>query len=89
MFSLLEFLFGLQDDKIGSTPNTDRIKGLEEKIQILENRVASLQEKVIHLENQRNINMLSALDRMSKNEYSKTRQGDYHLIKIKIKIGLI
>jgi hypothetical protein len=61
---LIQFLFGLQDDKIGSTPNTDRIKGLEEKIQILENLVASLQERVIHLENQnlenqRNLNILS------------------------------
>ena len=40
-------------------------KELEEKIQIFENQIASLQEKVIHLENQNRVmegrfNMLSA-----------------------------
>ena len=64
---LLEFLFGSQDEKLGSTPQTHLTKELEEKIQIFENQIASLQERVIHLENQNlvmegKLNMLSADD---------------------------
>ena len=64
---LLEFLFGSQDEKLDSTPQTHLTKELEEKIQIFENQIASLQERVIHLENQNlvmegKLNMLSADD---------------------------
>ena len=62
---LLRFLFGTIETKVD----------IEEKIQILETLVASLQEKVIHLENQRNINMLSAADRIPLKAYSKTEEG--------------
>lgn len=46
--ALQEFLFGSQ----GSIANTDPTKGLEEKIQSLQNQLNSLQQRVVHLENQ-------------------------------------
>jgi len=73
---LLEFLFGSQ----GSTPQTHLTKELEEKIQIFENQIASLQEKVIHLENQNlvmegKLNMLSADPRSLKFDTSRPKEG--------------
>jgi TolA-binding protein len=74
---LLEFLFGSQ----GSTLQTHLTKELEEKIQIFKNQIASLQERVIHLENQNlvmegKLNMLSADDRRSKSHTLKREQSD-------------
>ena len=74
---LLEFLFGSQ----GSTLQTHLTKELEEKIQIFKNQIASLQERVIHLENQNlvmegKLNMLSADDRRSKSHTVKREQSD-------------
>ena len=74
---LLEFLFGSQ----GSTFQTHLTKELEEKIQIFKNQIASLQERVIHLENQNlvmegKLNMLSADDRRSKSHTVKREQSD-------------
>jgi len=65
---LQEFLFGSQDEKLGSTPQTHLTKELEEKIQIFENQIASLQERVIHLENQ---NLVRGGDRNVGSETSK------------------
>ena len=74
---LLKFLFGSQ----GSTLQTHLTKELEEKIQIFKNQIASLQERVIHLENQNlvmegKLNMLSADDRRSKSHTLKREQSD-------------
>ena len=73
---LLEFLFGSQ----GLTPQTHLTKELEEKIQIFENQIASLQEKVIHLENQNlvmegKLNMLSVAPRSLKFDTSRPKEG--------------
>ena len=75
--ALLQFLFGSQ----GSTLQTHLTKELEEKIQIFKNQIASLQERVIHLENQNlvmegKLNMLSADDRRSKSHTVKREQSD-------------
>ena len=77
---LLEFLFGSH----GSTSQIHLTKKLEEKIQIFENQIASLQEKVIHLENQNRVmegtlNMLSAAPRSLKFDTSRPKEGPYYL----------
>lgn len=49
--AFLEFLFGSQDDRIGSIPTSNPTKALEEMIQNLQNQVNSLQERITELKN--------------------------------------
>ena len=69
--AFLQFLFGakkVEDSTFRGSIPSHSVHTLEEMIQNLQNQVNSLQERVIHLENQnlenkRNINMLSASER--------------------------
>jgi len=77
---LLEFLFGSQT--ILSATDVDMIKefqSLKEKMEILQNQVNSLQEKVIHLENQRNLNVLSEAQNIRFKRGQRSEQGNYTL----------